>query len=268
MIKVENLTKVYNTKDSTPVLALDNINLILPEKGMVFICGPSGSGKSTLLNILAGFDDFDEGQVIVDGNNLKDLDQSLYDSYRSLLIGFVFQDYHLINNLTVKENIEIPLIINENNSLEQISKYLDKVVLSDLGDRYPSELSGGQKQRVAIARCLVKNPKYILADEPTGNLDYDTSIQILELFKELSKDRLILIISHSLQNAYKYGDRIIELENGKIINDVEKKDDSLLIENNVIYMPIDVKLKSDELKIVNDKLKTGKYIIQKIVHLF
>lgn len=261
MIKVDNLSKTYITKDNIPVKALDNISLNLPDYGMVFICGKSGSGKSTLLNILASLDNFDEGTIFVDGNNLNELDESLYDSYRSTLIGNIFQDFHLINNLTVQENVELALdIINEKDK-NIVSNILNQVGLYEYKNRFPKELSGGEKQRVAIARCLVKKPKYIFADEPTGNLDYNTSIQILDLLKTLSKERLILIVSHSKQNAYKYGDRIIEIESGKIIKDVEKHPETSFIEDDTIYLPTDTILSNEEIKEVNEKISTGKFKI-------
>ena len=219
MINVENLTKVYKTKDNQSIVALDSVSFKLPDQGMVFICGKSGSGKSTLLNILACLDDFSEGNVVVDGNNLKEMDQNLYDAYRSLLIGFVFQDFNLINNLTVQENIELALdIINDENK-EIVHYMLEQVGLSGYEDRYPKELSGGQKQRVAIARCLVKNPKYIFADEPTGELDTITGLQVVKIFKELCEHEGVTIVMTTHDTGLmEIGDAVFELEDGEEIS--------------------------------------------------
>ena len=262
MIKVQNLTKIYQSATKSDVVALDNISFNLPDQGMVFICGQSGSGKSTLLNLLACLDATTSGNIIVDGNNLKELDNNFLDEYRASHIGFIFQDFHLINNLTVEENIKLSLILKDSETKYDITNILEQVNLKGYEKRYPKELSGGQKQRVAIARSLIKNPKYIFADEPTGNLDLEISIQILDLLKELSKDRLVLIISHDITNAYKYGDRIIEINEGKIIKDVEKTNKDLdLIVGNKIYIPTNSKLTDTELELVNQKLSTGDYIL-------
>lgn len=262
MIKVENLTKIYQSTTKNDIVALDNISFNLPDHGMIFICGKSGSGKSTLLNLLACLDTTTSGNIIVDGNNLNDLDTVTLDEYRSSHIGFIFQDFHLINNLTVEENIKLSLILKDSQTNYDIPNILEQVNLKGYEKRYPKELSGGQKQRVAIARSLIKNPKYIFADEPTGNLDLEISIQILDLLKELSKDRLVLIISHDITNAYKYGDRIIEIDEGKIIKDVEKTNKDLdLIVGNKIYIPTNSQLTDTELELVNQKLSTGDYIL-------
>jgi len=169
LIKVENLTKIYQSTTKNYIVALDNISFNLPDQGMIFICGKSGSGKSTLLNLLACLDTTTSGNIIVDGNNLNDLDTVTLDEYRASHIGFIFQDFHLINNLTVEENIKLSLILKDSQTNYDIPNILEQVNLKGYEKRYPKELSGGQKQRVAITRSLIKNPKYIFADEPTGN---------------------------------------------------------------------------------------------------
>lgn len=260
MIQIKNLTKTYNSNKNNQVIALNNISLSLPDKGMVFICGESGSGKTTLFNIIANFDDITEGQIVVDGNIINDFSLAESEDYRNKVIGFVFQDYSLINNLTIRENIELPLILQNKDVDSHIDEIIKKVGLSGLENRYPNELSGGQKQRVAIARCLIKNPKYILADEPTGNLDKETSIQILDLLKEISNDRLVLLISHNKSHAYKYCDRLIEIEDGCIINDA-LRDTIITVQNNVISFPSEYKLSENELTEINNLIETGQYHI-------
>ena len=262
MIKIENLTKIYVSNKKNEVKALDNVSFSLADKGMVFICGKSGSGKSTLLNLIAGLDEITSGDIVVDGNNLASLDSSSFNEYRNKLIGFIFQDYCLLDTFTIKENIELSLNLVGEDNTEKIKEILKKVDLEGYENRYPKELSGGQKQRVAIARALIKNPKYILADEPTGNLDSETSIQILNLLKKLSKDKLVLIISHSKENAYEYGDRIIELKDGQVLRDLTRNQvEGNLIYKDTIYLPLNVKLTKNQLSNVNEKLKTGKYSI-------
>ena len=262
MIEVKNLTKIYNSKSKSSCKALDNISFSIDDKGMVFICGKSGSGKSTLLNLIAGLDEITNGDIVVDGNEFSKLSLSQFDDYRNSYIGFVFQDFCLLDTFTVKENIKLSLNLlgEENDSL--ISNILKEVDLEGYENRYPKELSGGQRQRVSIARALIKNPKYILADEPTGNLDSETTIQILNLLKKLSKDKLVLIISHSMENAKEYGDRIIELSEGHIISDISKnKEEYKLIDNNIINIPYNVKLTKEELELVNEKINNDKCII-------
>ena len=219
MIQISNLTKVYKSKKKNNHKALDNINLTLPNSGLVFIIGKSGSGKSTLLNLLGGLDNTTSGNVVVDGNDITNFNENELSNYRNNHIGFIFQDYHLLDELTVYENIVLSLNLNKINDNGLVLKALEKVGLSGYENRYPTELSGGERQRVAIARAIVKKPYVILADEPTGNLDNETGTQIVDLLKELSKECLILIVSHNTIDTYKYADRIIKLSYGKIISD-------------------------------------------------
>ena len=216
MICISNLVKVYKSKKRKTCKALDNINLVLPDGGLVFVLGKSGSGKSTLFNLVGGLDNITSGNIIVDGNDISTFKENEYCNYRNNHIGFIFQDYHLIDELTVFENICLSLNLKKEEDKNKVLESLEKVDLSGYENRYPTELSGGERQRVAIARAIVKKPRIILADEPTGNLDTVTSTQIIELLKSLSKECLILIVSHNKNDAYKYGDRIIELSKGKI----------------------------------------------------
>lgn len=220
MIEIKNLTKIYKSKKGLKTTAINNINLKIANKGMLFITGKSGSGKSTLLNLLGGLDDITEGQILINGHDISKFTKDEYDSYRNTYIGFIFQEFNILEQYNVYENIELSKKLqNQNIKKEDIDKLLDKLGLNNLGSRKISELSGGQKQRIAIARALIKDPFIILADEPTGNLDRKSSEQIFNILKEISKEKLVIVVSHDLQSALKYGDRIIEIEDGNIIND-------------------------------------------------
>ena len=219
-MKIKNLSKTY-TPRSGEVRALDSINFELPEKGIIFILGKSGSGKSTLLNVLGGLDKADEGSVIeVCGTNIASCSLRECDQYRNSYCGFVFQEYNLIPELNVKENIRLSCeMLGDKYNSDVVDKTLQRVGLDGYGERKITELSGGQKQRVAIARAIVKDPKIIFADEPTGALDESTGESIFNLLKEISQERLVLVVSHDREFATKYADRIIELADGKIISD-------------------------------------------------
>lgn len=181
VLEIKHLSKTYKTKHNE-VYALKDINLSIQDKGMVFILGKSGSGKSTLLNVLGGLDSFDEGEISICGKSSKDFKQSDFDSYRNTFIGFIFQEYNVMNNFTVKENIALALQLQGKKADDtQIQEILEEVDLSGLGNRKPNELSGGQLQRVAIARALIKHPEIIMADEPTGALDSHTGKQVLDI---------------------------------------------------------------------------------------
>ena len=219
MIRIEKLTKIYKSKNREKCIAIDNITLDFEDKGLIFVIGKSGSGKTTLLGLIGGLDSITSGDVIINGISFKSFKYKDFTNYRNQMIGYVFQDFHLFDELTVEENIALSLNLQNRKFTDEIENALRDVDLVGYGKRYPKELSGGEKQRVAIARALVKNPTIILADEPTGNLDSKTTAQILELLKNLSKDRLVLMVSHSLSDANTYADRIIELSDGKIIND-------------------------------------------------
>ena len=219
-MKVENLSKTYRTRGAPPVQALKDISFTLPDTGMVFLLGRSGSGKSTLLHILSGLESFDAGDITYRGNRFADFSERDRDKYRNSCCGIIFQDYSLITELTVGENIALALRLQGERDTDTRVKYaLDQVGLSDCEHRRVTQLSGGQKQRVAIARALVKSPRILFADEPTGALDEQTGKDILMLLKELSKERLVFVVSHDRAFAETFGDRIIELADGQIVSD-------------------------------------------------
>lgn len=223
MLEVKNLVKCYSTKGGVTVKALDNVSVKFPETGMVFLLGRSGSGKSTLLNVSGGLDKPDSGEVIVKGKSSKDFTTADFDSYRNTFIGFVFQEYNILNEFTVEQNIALALQLqNKPNDKKAVNELLEKVDLKGLGRRKPNTLSGGQKQRVAIARALIKEPEIIMADEPTGALDSNTGKQVFDTLKKLSETKLVIVVSHDREFAEQYGDRIIELKDGQILSDVEK----------------------------------------------
>ena len=196
MLQVKNLVKRYTTKGET-VTALDHVSVDFPEKGMVFLLGKSGSGKSTLLNVSGGLDSPDEGEVIVKGKSSKDFSKSDFDSYRNTYLGFIFQEYNILNELTVAENVALALELQgKPREKSLVDSILEQVDLKGLGDRRPNTLSGGQKQRVAIARALVKDPEIIMADEPTGALDSATGAQVFDTLKKLSAEKLVVVVSH------------------------------------------------------------------------
>lgn len=228
MLSVRNLVKTYQTtksKKKNRFKALDNVSIDFPENGLVFILGKSGSGKSTLLNSIGGLDTFDSGEIIIKGKSSKEFSGSDFDSYRNTFVGFIFQDYNIIENFNVAKNLAFAIELQGLKADKQtVMSLLEKVDLQGYAKRKPNQLSGGQKQRVAIARALIKNPEIIMADEPTGALDSATGKQVMETLKELSKRKLIIVVSHDREFAETYGDRIIELKDGKIISDETKKE--------------------------------------------
>ena len=218
-MKVENLSKTYRTKGAPPVQALRGVSFTLPDTGMVCLLGRSGSGKSTLLHILSGLESFDAGDITYRGNRFADFTERDRDKYRNSCCGIIFQDYSLITELTVGENIALALRLQgERDTDERVKHALGQVGLSGCEHRRVTQLSGGQKQRVAIARALVKSPRILFADEPTGALDEQTGKDILMLLKELSKERLVFVVSHDRTFAKAFGDRIIELADGQIVS--------------------------------------------------
>jgi len=226
MIIIKNLSKVYQTKYDK-IHALRNINLELGNQGLVMITGKSGSGKSTLLNILGGLEVYDDGDIIINGKSTKNFTKNDWDAFRNQYVGYVYQEFYLIDDITIKENVSLALKLQnqpEKDIEVRVQDTLKLVSLEDYINHKPTEISGGQAQRVAIARALIKNPELILADEPTGNLDSETGRSILELLKELSKTRLVIMVTHDLEFAYQYGDRVIELKDGEIIHDTHDDD--------------------------------------------
>ena len=219
-MKIRNLCKTYDTKTGEKVYALKGVSFDLPSNGVVAILGKSGSGKSTLLNILSGLDRFDSGDIECFGKNMKNFSARELDDYRNSCVGFVFQEYHLIPELNVGDNIALALQLQgQAGAKEKIQAVLKQVDLEGYEKRNIDELSGGQKQRVAIARALVKNPKIIFADEPTGALDSHTGESILQILKEVSQEKLVVLVTHDREFAEKYGDRVIELADGLVIRD-------------------------------------------------
>ncbi len=223
MLEIKNLVKVYRAKGGNDVRAIDDVSVNFSENGMVFLLGKSGSGKSTLLNLCGGLDFPDSGEIVIKGRSSKDFSQADFDSYRNTFVGFVFQEYNILDEFTVEDNIALALELQgKSKDKKAIAEILEKVDLADFAKRKPNTLSGGQKQRIAIARALVKNPEIILADEPTGALDSNTGKQVLDTLKKLSEEKLVIVVSHDREFAEQYGDRIIELKDGKIISDVTK----------------------------------------------
>lgn len=221
MLKLENITKIYDGKNFKQI-ALNDVTLAFRNNEFVSILGPSGSGKTTLLNIIGGLDKYTYGNLIIDGVSTRKYKERDWNNYRSKKVGFIFQSYNLINHQTVLSNVLLSLNIAGKPKKESIK--LAKKVLKDVGlenyiKKKPKELSGGQMQRVAIARALVTNPDIILCDEPTGALDSQTSIQIMELLKEISKEKLVIMVTHNVTLANKYSDRVIALNDGVITYD-------------------------------------------------
>lgn len=225
MLEIRNITKIYRSKSGNSVRALDNVSITFPETGMVFILGKSGSGKSTLLNVIGGLDGCDSGEFVIKGKSSVDFAGSDFDAYRNTFIGFIFQEYNILDDFSVGANIGLALELQGKKATsEKISDILGQVDMLDYAKRKPNELSGGQKQRIAIARALVKDPEIIMADEPTGALDSATGKQIFDTLKELSKTKLVIVVSHDRDFAERYGDRIIEMKDGQIESDVTKRE--------------------------------------------
>ena len=254
MLSVRNLVKTYQTKKADTVVALNNVSIDFPDTGLVFLLGKSGSGKSTLLNAIGGLDTFDSGEIIIKGKSSKDFSQSDFDSYRNTFIGFIFQEYNILENFSVQKNLALALELQgKKPDKAEIDRLLEQVEMTQYAKRKPNQLSGGQKQRVAIARALVKNPEIIMADEPTGALDSNTGKQVMDTLKELSKSKLVIIVSHDREFAEIYGDRIIELKDGKILHDVTKKE-------------IEAQETSSGIKIIDDSvvyIKKGQEVSEK-----
>ena len=215
-MEVRNLSKVYRTEYEL-VHALNNMDLVFPKHGLVFIVGVSGSGKSTLMNMLSGVDTPTEGEVIIDGKSLFAQNKKELFGYRNSYVGLIFQDYNLIEDMNVYDNIKLPLELLGIKDFSVIDEILKKVDIEDIKYSSVNEISSGQMQRVAIARALVKDSAVILADEPTGNLDSKNTKIVMDLLKEISKDRLVVVITHDDDAAHEYGDQIIEIEDGRIL---------------------------------------------------
>ena len=217
MLEIRNLTKIYTAKGGVSVRALDGVSLTFEDTGMVFLLGKSGSGKSTLLNLCGGLDRPDSGEIIVKGRGSETFTAGDFDSYRNTYIGFIFQEYNILDEFTVEANVALALELQgKAKDREKIQEILRAVELENFAKRKPNTLSGGQKQRVAIARALVKEPEIIMADEPTGALDSATGRQVFDTLKKLSEDKLVLVVSHDREFAELYADRIIELKDRRV----------------------------------------------------
>ncbi|MCL2676133.1 MAG: ABC transporter ATP-binding protein/permease, partial [Firmicutes bacterium] len=220
MLQLKNITKVYG--GATPVHALKGVDLQLRASEFVSILGPSGCGKTTLLNLIGGLDKYTAGDLLVDGKSTRDFSDGEWDAYRNRTVGFVFQTYNLIAHLSVLDNVAIALTLSGvslDERKKRAAEALASVGLLEQIHKKPNQLSGGQMQRVAIARSLVNNPKILLADEPTGALDSETSVQIMEILKEIARSRLVVMVTHNQELAKQYSDRIVQLKDGVITGD-------------------------------------------------
>ena len=221
MLQIKDIRKKYVTGDLVQT-ALDGVSLNLRDNEFVAILGPSGSGKTTLLNVIGGLDRYDSGDLIINGISTRKYSDRDWDSYRNHTIGFVFQSYNLIPHETVLGNVELALTISGISLAERrkrAKKALEDVGLGNQLHKRPNQMSGGQMQRVAIARALVNDPEILLADEPTGALDSETSVQVMDLLKDISKDRLVIMVTHNPELAEEYATRIVRLLDGNIIAD-------------------------------------------------
>ena len=222
MLQLKNITKTYGTSADGKVQALKGIDIEFRENEFVSILGPSGCGKTTLLNIIGGLDKYTTGDLVINGKSTKEFKDRDWDIYRNHSVGFVFQNYNLISHQSILSNVELALTLagmGKQERRKKAIKALEEVGLKDQIHKRPNQLSGGQMQRVAIARALVSDPDILLADEPTGALDSSTSIQIMDLLKEIAKDRLVIMVTHNPELAEKYSTRIVKLLDGKIIDD-------------------------------------------------
>ena len=256
MLEIKNISKSYVTGTFTQK-ALDNFSLKFRREEFVSILGQSGSGKTTLLNIIGGLDKYDEGDLIINDKSTKSFKEKDWDAYRNNCIGFIFQNYNLITHISILENIEMGMTLSGVGSKEKREKALEalkKVGLEEHAHKKPNQLSGGQMQRVAIARALATDPDIILADEPTGALDSKTSQQIMKLIKEISKDKLVIMVTHNRQLAEEYSTRIVELKDGKLISDsnpikkVEKDAETFSIRKTAMSFLTALKLSFNNIK--------------------
>ena len=226
MLELKDICKRYVTQSFTQV-ALDSVSLAFRDNEFVAILGPSGSGKTTMLNVIGGLDHFDSGDLLIDGISTKDFRDRDWDAYRNNRIGFVFQSYNLIPHQTILENVELALTLTGVGHAERRQRAreaLETVGLGEHANKRPSQLSGGQMQRVAIARALINDPEIVLADEPTGALDSTTSVQVMDLLKDVARDRLVIMVTHNPELAYQYATRIVNLADGKITDDSDPFD--------------------------------------------
>lgn len=235
MLKLKNIVKNYKVGEGI-VKAVKNVSLEFRKSEFVAILGPSGCGKTTLLNIIGGLDKYTSGDLIINNRSTKDFNDGDWDSYRNHSVGFVFQSYNLINHLSVSENVELALTLSGINKTERKVKAieaLEKVGLQDQINKRPNQLSGGQMQRVAIARAIVNDPEILLADEPTGAIDSETSIQIMDILKDISKDRLVIMVTHNAELAQEYATRVVQLLDGEKVDDTKPYDSEKEINSSI-----------------------------------
>ena len=235
MLRLKNITKTYKTEGTEDVQALKGIDIEFRKSEFVSILGQSGCGKTTLLNIIGGLDRYTTGDLVINGKSTKNYKDKDWDAYRNYSVGFVFQSYNLIPHQSVLANVELSLTISGYSAKEKRQKAIEALESVGLGDQIhkrPNQLSGGQMQRVAIARAIVNDPDIILADEPTGALDTKTSTQIMDLLKEISKDKLIIMVTHNPEIAEKYSTRIVRLVDGKVTDDSNPYNEKEEVEEN------------------------------------
>ena len=275
MLTLKNIKKIYEQGDEA---VLDDINLTFNKNEFVSILGCSGAGKSTLLNIMGGLDDKTSGKLLINGKDIYKRDDLNLDYYRKNNVGFIFQNYNLIEHLTVYENVMLPLLLtNSKNKHKRVLKILDKTGLKGKKNSKICDLSGGQKQRVAISRALINNPDIILADEPTGALDYKTGYEIMNLIKKLSKNKLVIMVTHNKVLAKKYSSRIIYLDKGRVISDTnpskEKneyfstkfKSGNLSIKNALLYSIKTIKAKRKSFLLTSLSSSIGLILVALII---
>ena len=264
MLELHKINKSYTTGEFTQ-RALKNISLKFRKNEFVAILGPSGSGKTTMLNIIGGLDRYDSGDLIINNKSTKSFKNSEWDAYRNNCIGFVFQNYNLITHLSILDNIEMGMTLSGVSAKERKTKALNvlkKVGLFEHAHKKPNQLSGGQMQRVAIARALVNDPDIILADEPTGALDSVTSVQIMELIKEIAKDKLVIMVTHNSELAYTYANRIVEFKDGEVVDDTNPVKEDETVENQYEIRKTSMNfLTALKLSFNNIKTKKGRTIL-------
>ncbi len=269
MFEFKNVSKNYQKKKGTPIKALNNISFTLNSTGLIFLVGKSGSGKSTLLNIMGGIDNIDSGTIILNNKEFNKFKPSEMDAYRNSYIGFIFQEFNLLEEFNVYQNIELSLDLKRmKKDKNAILKSLEMVEMKDMENRRINELSGGEKQRVGIARALIKNPRIILADEPTGNLDSNTSEQIFKILKNISKTKLVVVVTHDVDSALNYADRIIELKDGKILKDETYRETENIDETKEMMSPKLSTINSCRIALANLKQKKLRLIITIILVTF
>ncbi|WP_457916058.1 ABC transporter ATP-binding protein [Candidatus Phytoplasma sacchari] len=223
-LSIQKVNKIFINKNNHKGFALKNINLNFSSSGLICIVGKTGSGKTTFLNLLSGFESYDSGKILINGIENNNLIENKINNYRSRVLGMVFQESCLFATLNIQDNITLPLELRgESWNTEKMDHLLEELEIANLKEQKVIYTSGGEKQRISLCRTIFKNPYFFLVDEPTGNLDFETSIKIFKILKKISEKKLVIIITHDLLSAYTYADRIIEFSNGEVISDLSKK---------------------------------------------